>query len=116
MPTTTLKKFFGTANYLARLTFAPNRKYYNSKLKVRIEIFDGRNKEGVFDCDNIADVSKKVMNFYREKTGMPLEPRRLALWFIEYLEEVDIVPPTLNELIVDMTSTPEEVKARQPTE
>ncbi len=111
--TTPLKKFFGTANYLARLTFYPNRKYYNSSMKVKIEIFDGRNLDRTFNCETIAEVAQKVMVFYKEKTGHDLEIRRLGHWFIEYLDDAHIKSPDMNELLRDMQSTPEEIVARE---
>lgn len=114
MPQTTpLKKFLGTANYLARLTFYPNRKNYSASMKVKIEIFDGRNLDRTFDCNSIAEVAQKVMTFYREKVGNDLEIRRLGRWFIEYLEDAHIKSPELNELLRDMQSTPEEIEARE---
>lgn len=111
-----LKKFLGTGNYLARLTFAPNRKNYSSAMKVKIEIFEGRNETGEFDCESISEVAVKILDFYQEKTGMELEVRRLARWFIEYLEDVGITPPEMNILIRDMESTPQELEAREGTE
>ncbi|MCK5046667.1 MAG: hypothetical protein KAS22_08805 [Candidatus Heimdallarchaeota archaeon] len=111
-----IKKFLGTGNYLARLTFAPNRKNYSSAMKVRIEIFEGRNEDIEFDCESIAEVASKIHDFYQEKTGMELEVRRLARWFIEYLEDVGIIPPEMNSLIRDMESTPQELEAREGIE
>ncbi|MBK5113009.1 MAG: hypothetical protein KGD59_08310 [Candidatus Heimdallarchaeota archaeon] len=111
-----LKKFLGTGNYLARLTFAPNRKNYSSAMKVRIEIFEGRNEDVELDCESISEVASKIHDFYLEKTGMELEVRRLARWFIEYLEDVGITPPEMNILIRDMESTPQELEAREGTE
>ncbi len=111
-----IKKFLGTANYLAKLTFYPNRKNYSAAMKVKIEIFEGRNLEGNFDCASIAEVSSKVHDFYSQKTGNQLETRRLARWYIEYLEDVGITPPDMNTLIRDMESTPSEIQAREGTE
>jgi hypothetical protein len=108
-----MKKFLGTANYMARLTFYPNRKHYSAEMKVRIEIYDGRNLEGDFDCSNIAEVAEKVMKFYREKTGHDIEIRRLARWFIEYLNDADITEPAMNELLKDLQSTPQEIESRE---
>ncbi|MHA1306881.1 MAG: hypothetical protein ACTSO7_02765 [Candidatus Heimdallarchaeota archaeon] len=108
-----MKKFLGTANYMARLTFYPNRKHYSAKMQVRIEIFDGRNLEGDFDCTNIAEVAEKVMNFYKEKTGHDIEIRRLARWFIEYLNDADINEPEMGELLKDLESTPQEIESRE---
>ena len=110
---TPLRKFLGTANYLARLTFYPNRKHYSAAMKVKIEIFEGRNLEGDFDCESIAEVSSKVHDFYTKKTGNDLETRRLARWYIEYLEDVGITPPEMSLLIRDMESTPSEIQARE---
>ena len=107
-----MKKFLGTANYMARLTFYPNRKHYSAAMKVRIEIFDGRNLEGDFDCTNIADVAEKVMKFDNEKTGHDIEIRRLARWFIEYLNDADITEPEMNALLKDLESTPQEIESR----
>ncbi|MHA1244994.1 MAG: hypothetical protein ACTSP7_10530 [Candidatus Heimdallarchaeota archaeon] len=107
------KKFLGTANYMAKLTFYPNRKHYSAAMKVRIEIFDGRNLEGDFDCWNIAEVAQKVMKFYREKTGHDIEIRRLARWFIEYLNDADITEPEMNVLLKDLESTPQEIESRE---
>ena len=111
-----LKKFLGTGNYLAKLTFYPNRKNYSSSLKVKIEIFDGRNEDREFDCESIAEVGSKITAYYQEKTGLELEVRRLARWFIEYLESVGITPPDLNKLIQDLESTPQEIEAREGSE
>ena len=110
---TKMKKFLGTANYQARLTFYPSRKYYNTTMKVVIEIFEGRNSEGTFECNSISEVASKMLKFYKEKTGMDLELRRLARWFIEYLEEVNLPPPDLNTLLEDLASTPQEIAARE---
>jgi len=107
------KKFLGTANYLARLTFYPNRKHYSAAMKVKIEIFDGRNLDGDFDCRNIAEVAEKVMKFYHEKTGHDIEIRRLARWFIEYLNEADITEPEMSDLLRDLQSTPQEILSRK---
>ncbi len=107
-----LKKFLGTGNYLAKLTFYPNRKYYSSALKVKVEIFDGRNVDRQFNCESISEVGSKITAFYQEKTGMELEIRRLARWFIEYLESVGITPPDLNDLMRDLESSPQEQEAR----
>jgi len=109
---TPLKK----GNYLARLTFAPNRKNYTSAMKVRIEIFEGRNEDVELDCKSISEAASKIHDFYLEKTGMELEVRRLARWFIEYLEDVGITPPEMNTLIRDMESTPQELEAREGSE
>ena len=111
-----LKKFLGTSNYLAKLTFYPNRKNYSAAMKVRIEIFEGRNEDHEFDCESIAEVGSKITAYYEEKTGMELEVRRLARWFIEYLEDVGITPPELNKLMKDLESTPHEIEAREGTE
>jgi len=108
-----LKKFLGTGNYLAKLTFYPNRKNYSSSLKVKIQIYDGRNEDRIFNCESISEVASKITAFYEEKTGMELEIRRLARWFIEYLESVGITPPELNSLIKDLESTPQEIEARE---
>lgn len=107
------KKFLGTANYMARLTFYPNRKHYSAAMKVKIEIFDGRNLDGDFDCTNIAEVAEKVMKFYLEKTGHDIEIRRLARWFIEYLNEADITEPEMSDLLRDLQSTPQEILSRE---
>ncbi|NHJ33400.1 MAG: hypothetical protein FK732_11105 [Asgard group archaeon] len=111
-----IKKFLGTGNYLAKLTFYPNRKNYSSAMKVKIEIYEGRNEDREFDCESISEVASKITAFYEEKTGLELEVRRLARWFIEYLESVGIIPPEMNVLIKDLESTPQEVEAREGTE
>ncbi|HUT81453.1 MAG TPA: hypothetical protein VMZ29_09655 [Candidatus Bathyarchaeia archaeon] len=111
--TTPLKKFLGTANYLARLTFYPNRKYYSAAMVVKIEIFDGRNLDRTFNCNSIAEVAQKVMVFYKEKTGQDLEVRRLGRWFIEYLDDAHIRSPEMGVLLKDMQSTPQEIEARE---
>ena len=108
-----MKKFLGTANYQARLTFAPNRKHYSAAMQVKIEIFDGRNLDGDFDCTNIAEVAEKVMKFYKEKTGHDIEIRRLARWFIEYLDDADITEPEMDVLLKDLESTPQEIDSRE---
>ena len=84
-------------------------------MKVKIEIFEGRNLEGDFNCESIAEVSSKIHDFYTKKTGNELETRRLARWYIEYLEDVGITPPDMNILIRDMESTPAEIQAREGT-
>ncbi len=108
-----MKKFLGTANYMARLTFYPNRKHYSAAMKVKIEIFDGRNLDGDFDCTNIAEVAEKVMKFYSEKAGHDIEIRRLARWFIEYLEDAEVTVPEMSTLIKDFQSTPTEIMSRE---
>ncbi|HUU78967.1 MAG TPA: hypothetical protein VMX55_11520 [candidate division Zixibacteria bacterium] len=112
-PISITKRFFGTSRYMARLTFYHTRKHYSAELVVTIEIFDGRNSEGVFECTNIAEVAQKVMEIYQEKYGHPLEIRRLGRWFIEYLEDAKITPPEMNRLLKDMQSTPQEIRARE---
>ncbi|RLI65735.1 MAG: hypothetical protein DRP02_05940 [Candidatus Gerdarchaeota archaeon] len=108
-----IKRFLGTSRYMAKLTFAPNRKNYSPKMKVEIEIFDGSNSEGQFKCNSIAEVAQKITAFYEERTGMELETRRLARWFIEYLQEAGIKEPDLYTLLKDLQSTPEEIEARE---
>ncbi len=108
-----VKKFLGTGSTMAKLTFYPNRKYYTPVMKVKIEIFTGRNSEGSFDCDSIAEVSEKIQAFYLERNGHDLEVRRLARWYIEYLEEAGLEPPELNKILNDMQSKPSEVQARE---
>ena len=110
------KRFFGTSRYMAKLTFYPNRKHYSAEMKVQIEIFDGRNSEGIYECTNIAEVANKVLTIYQEKYGHPLELRRLGRWFIEYLEDAKITPPDMNTLMKDMQSTPQEISAREGTQ
>ncbi|MHA1306880.1 MAG: hypothetical protein ACTSO7_02770 [Candidatus Heimdallarchaeota archaeon] len=107
-----VKKFLGTAKYMASLTFYHTRKHYNAQLKVGIEIYDGRNLDGEFECYNISEVGKKVMDFYKEKIGHDIEIRRLARWFLEYLEEAGVTPPEMSVLIQDLQSTPTELEAR----
>jgi hypothetical protein len=97
-----IKKFLGTGNYSARMTFAPNRKKYRTSMKVTIEIFDGRNRDVVLECTNIAHVGGKILNFYNERTDLDLEMRRFARWFIDYLVEVNIEPPEMEKLIRDL--------------
>jgi len=108
-----IKRFLGTSRYMAKLTFAPNRKNYSPKMKVEIEIFDGANSEGLFKCNSIAEVAQKINAFYEEKTGMELQTRRLARWFIEYLDDAGIKVPDMYTLLRDLESTPEEIEARE---
>lgn len=108
-----VKRFLGTSNYMAKLTFWPSRKYYNGTMRVQIEIFEGRNSEGEWDCYSIAEVAQKILAFYESKIGHELEIRRLARWFIEYLEEAGITPPEMHVLLRDMQSTPQEIAARE---
>jgi len=108
-----VKKFLGTGSTMAKLTFYPNRKYYTPIMKVRIEIYTGRNSEGAFDCNSIAEVSEKIQAFYLEKNGHDLEIRRLARWYIEYLEAAGLEPPEQNKILKDMQSKPSEVQARE---
>lgn len=110
-----LKKMLGTSNYFARMTFHYNRKKYTPNLKVTLEIFFGRNRDGVFELDNITEVAKKLRSFYEEKSGMPLEDRRLSRWIIEYFEESNLVPPELNIILRDIQSSPSEIEAREGT-
>ncbi|MHA1738685.1 MAG: hypothetical protein ACTSWD_08865 [Candidatus Heimdallarchaeota archaeon] len=107
-----VKKFLGTAKYMASLTFYHTRKHYNAQLKVGIEIYDGRNLESEFECYNISEVGKKVRDFYLEKIGHDIEIRRLARWFLEYLEDAGVTPPEMSVLIIDLQSTPVELEAR----
>jgi hypothetical protein len=97
-----IKKFLGTGNYLAKMTFAPNRKKYRTSMKVTVEMFDGRNRDVVLECSNIAQLGSKILNFHKEKTGLDLEMRRFARWFIDYLVEVKIEPPEMEKLIRDL--------------
>jgi hypothetical protein len=97
-----LKKFLGTGNYSAKMTFAPNRKKYRTSMKVTIEIFDGRNREVELACENIAQLGSKILNYYKEKTGIDFEMRRFARWFIDYLIDINIEPPEMEKLIRDL--------------
>ncbi|MFW9922150.1 MAG: hypothetical protein ACFFDW_02555 [Candidatus Thorarchaeota archaeon] len=107
-----LMKMLGSSRYFARMTFAANRKHYAAALKVKLEIFDGRNCDAVYNCNNIADVAQKLMVIYKDKIGQDLEERRLARWMIEYFEFAKITPPDFNKLLDDFKSTPQEVDAR----
>lgn len=97
-----LKKFLGTGNHLAKMTFAPNRKKYKTSMKVTLEIFDGRNREIILECSNIAQLGSKILNYYKEKTGIDFEMRRFAHWFIDYLIDINIEPPEMEKLIRDL--------------
>ncbi|NHJ40675.1 MAG: hypothetical protein FK731_11635 [Asgard group archaeon] len=92
----------GTGNHLARMTFAPNRKKYRTSMKVTIEIFDGRNREVILECSNIAQLGSKILNYYKQKTGIDFEMRRFARWFIDYLVDINIEPPEMEKLIRDL--------------